>query len=290
MGTSVFKSEAAKARMADWYERFLAKINVPTESIFVQTSFGKSHVLAVGDSSKPPMVCFHSMMTSSAHLLSELQVLSRDFYLLGADIPGQSVQGIAEHLSYTDDTHSKWVGEVLDGLNLDAAHILGVSLGGFVARQFASNNPSRVKSLTLIVPGGIIQGSLIKGFSKMAWPMIKYRMRPTEKNLRPLVNNLITTWDDDWAHYIGNSFTDFNPYLKIPSLAKDYELTKLSMPVLIIGAEHDISFPGQAIIDRMKKLVPHVETELLIGAKHSPPTTPEFRKWLANRVTQFVKS
>lgn len=115
MESSVFKSEAAVARMADWYERFLAKIDVPTESVYVQTSFGRSHVLAVGDASKPPMVCFHSMMTSSAHLLSELQVLARDFYLLGADIPGQSVRGIADHLSYTDDSRSKWVGEVLDG-------------------------------------------------------------------------------------------------------------------------------------------------------------------------------
>jgi pimeloyl-ACP methyl ester carboxylesterase len=54
------------------------------------------------------------------------------------------------------------------GLNLQQVHLLGVSLGGFVARQFASAHPGRVKSLVLIVPAGIVQGSLVKGFEKMA--------------------------------------------------------------------------------------------------------------------------
>ena len=30
------------------------------------------------------------------------------------------------------------------------------------------------------------------------------------------------------------------------------------------------------------------ETELLADSKHSPPFTPEFRGWLADRVTRFL--
>lgn len=289
MGTPVFKSDAAKARLQRWYDRFMAKIDVQNESKVVETSFGSSHVLAAGDPSKPPMVCLHAMLTSSAHLLSELSLLARDYYLLAPDIPGQSVKGIPTRLSYTDDSHARWLREVVDGLKLSSFDLLGVSLGGFVSRQFATEYPERVKSLTLIVPAGIVQGSLVSGFSKMAWPMMKFRMNQSEKNLRGLLEHLVTTWDDDWSHYIGDSFLDFNPNMKIPPLATDVELSKLTMPVLVVATEHDISFPGEAVIDRLQGKIPNLQTELLKGAKHSPPTTPEFREWLYVLVSKHTE-
>lgn len=228
------------------------------------------------------------MLTSSAHLISELALLSEEFYLIAPDIPGQSVKGLPLRLSYKGNSHSAWLKEILDGLNLQDVHVLGVSLGGFIARQFASIYPERVLSLTLIVPAGIVQGSLIKGFSRMALPMIMYKLRSNENNLRRLVNNLITTWDEDWANYLGDSFNDFSPDFKIPPLATDEELKKLTMPCLIIGAENDISFPGNEVIMRSKNLIPNVETELIKGSRHSPPTTMEFRSWLKNRVKEFI--
>jgi pimeloyl-ACP methyl ester carboxylesterase len=99
-----------------------------------------------------------------------------------------------------------------------------------------------------------------------------------------LLEDLVTTWDDDWSHYIGDSFMDFNPNMKIPPLASDEELSRLIMPVLLIGAENDISFPGEALIARLQGKVFNLQTELLKGAKHSPPTTPEFREWLYESV------
>ena len=289
MSKEIFKNESAKKRMNEWYQRFLDRAGVPSKSKHISTSYGKSHVLTIGDSSNPPLVCLHSMLTSSAHLVSELAALSDAFYIIAPDIPGQSVKGLPVRLSYKDSSHSLWLKDVLDGLSLQHVHLLGVSLGGFVARQFASENPDRVASLVLIVPAGIVQGSLMKGFAKMALPMVMYKIRSSEKNLRKLVNNLITTWDDDWANYLGDSFNDFTPNLKIPPLASDDELKNLRMPCLVIGAEKDISFPGEQVIKRVKAHIPNVETELIEGSKHSPPTTPEFRRWLAERIKTFIR-
>ncbi|MDR9419232.1 alpha/beta fold hydrolase [Gracilimonas sp.] len=288
MADNIFKNKTAQNRMENWYQQFLDRANVETESVEVSTSFGSSHVLTAGDRSKPSLICLHAMMTSSAHLLSELARLLDHFYIIAPDLPGQSVKGLPKKLPYSDNSHAIWLQELLDGLNLEKVHLLGISLGGFVARQFASSNPKKVKSLVLIVPAGIVQGSLVKGFTKMALPMIKYKIRPSEKNLRNFVGHLITTWDEDWAKYLGDAFNDFNPNLKIPPLASKEELENLTMPCLVIGAEDDISFPGDKVIDRVKAHVPHVEAELLKGSKHSPPTTPEFRNWLATRIKSFV--
>lgn len=228
------------------------------------------------------------MLTGSAHILSELTVLADDFYIIAPDLPGQSAKGIPMQLSYNDDSHARWLGDILDGMNLTCTHLLGVSLGGFVARQFASQNPERVKSLSLLVPAGIAQGSLIKGFSKMAIPMMRYKFHPNEKNLRKLVKNLITTWDDDWAAYLGDAFNDFSLNLKIPPLASDDELRRLTMPCLVIGTNNDISFPGNQVIARVQDMIETIETELISNSNHAPPTTPEFRIWLAERLKRFI--
>lgn len=243
----------------------------------------------VGDSSNPPLVCLHAMMTSSAHLAAELGALLDRFYLILPDLPGQSVRGLPVHLPYSNDSHAQWLLEIFDELNLQKVPVLGVSLGGFVARQFAAFNPMRITSLILIVPAGIAQGSIIKGFAKMALPMMMYKISPTEKRLRKLVSHLITTWDDDWARYLGHSFNDFPTNLKIPPVASDEELENLNMPCLVIGAEDDISFPGEKVIERAEMHLPKVETELIKDSKHSPPTTPEFRNWLGFRVKTFIR-
>ncbi len=289
MSDKIFKNDDARKRMENWYERFLERVDGETNSIEISTSYGTNHILLAGDPSKTPLVCLHSMLTSSAHLVSELGTLLDRFYIIAPDLPGQSVRGLPMRLPYTDNSHAKWLREILDALNLKQTYLLGVSLGGFVARQFASNNPERVKSLILIVPAGIVQGSLIKGFAKMALPMIMYKIRPTEKRLRKLVNHLITNWDEDWGRYLGDSFNDFTTNLKIPPLASDEELIKMTMPCLVIGAENDISFPGHKVIERAKKHIPNVETELIRNSRHCPPTTPEFRNWLGERVKTFIK-
>ena len=78
--------------------------------------------------------------------------------------------------------------------------------------------------------------------------------------------------------------------MSVPRLSKTEEFAKLSVPVLVIGAEHDVSFPGHAVIERARQLFDkpqQLETELLVGVKHSPPTTDTFRAWLGERVNRF---
>lgn len=116
MDQSIFQNNDARHRLENWYVKFLERANVTTESRYVDTSHGKSHVLLAGDKSNPPLVCLHGSLTSSAHLLSELRLLTEHFYIIAPDLPGQSVRGVEKHLPLNNDSLSSWLIEVLDHL------------------------------------------------------------------------------------------------------------------------------------------------------------------------------
>jgi 2-hydroxy-6-oxonona-2,4-dienedioate hydrolase len=287
VGSKVFKSEAARERIAGWYDRFLARANVPVEHQTVATIHGPSHVLLAGDPSQAPLVCLHGALASSAHLLGELRPLVERYRLGLVDVPGQSVRAPEVRLPLTDDSFPRWLLEVLDGLGLGDIHLLGVSWGGNVAWRTAALAPDRVRRLVLMVPAGFVTGPVWAGITRMGLPLAMYRMFPNERRLHKFLGGLLTTWDDDWANYLGDAFRDYNLDMRVPPRATDAELRGLTMPTLVIGARDDLSFPGEKLIRRVTGRIPRVETELIDG-RHCPPTTPEFRAWTAERVARFL--
>lgn len=288
MPKTVWKDEAARVRLEQWYERFRRHIPVPVEGREVPTRHGPSHVLVGGPADGPPLVCLHAMRTGAAHLLSELGLLLDRFRVFAPDIPGQSVRAAQVRLPLNDDSYARWLLDVLDGLGLGAVNLFGVSWGGFVARQAATIAPERVSRLALLVPAGIVNGSHWKGLTRMAIPLLRYRLWGSERNLRRFLDPLLTTWDPDWAGFMGESLRDMPVDLRIPPLATDDELKRLTMPVLVLGASDDTSFPGGAMVQRVKAVLPHADAEVIPACKHCPPTTDEFRAWLAQRLGKFL--
>jgi pimeloyl-ACP methyl ester carboxylesterase len=290
MATVMWKDEAARERQVAWCEQFESRIPGQVERRTVETAWGPSSVLLTGDEAKPTLVALHAMRTSAAHLVSELGGLISDYRIIAPELPDQSVLGLQKRLPLNDDTLACWLAEVLDGLRIESADLLGVSWGGFVARLFASTYPERVRRLVLLVPAGIVNGSHITGLTKMAWPMLRYKIWPNEKNLRRLLDPLVTTWDETWMSYMADTLADLHFDMRIPPLARDEALRKLTMPTLVLGADQDISFPGPKLVKRVQSLVPNSETEVIAHCKHCPPWTDEFRSWLAERVGGFLRS
>lgn len=285
--SQIWKSHDGKLRLETWYERFLQKIDREVTSTQVPTRFGESHVLVTGPASAPPLVCLHAMRTGASFMLSEMGHALGHFRIYAPDLPGQSVRGLDRRLPLKDDSHANWLADVLEGLGLDKVNLFGVSWGGYVARNAASAMPERVARLGLMVPAGIANGSHVTGLVKMAWPMIRYRIKPSDANLRKLLEPILTTWDEDWAGFMATSLNDMKMDPRIPPLASDDALKKLTMPLLVLGGDQDISFPGEAIAKRLAQTTPHADVEVLKNCKHCTPCTPEFRTWLANRLVTF---
>lgn len=288
--STLFKNAEARERMLGWYERIRTDIPVPTTTQRVATSFGETHVLSAGPEDAPPLVILHGAMATSALLLRELVHLTDRFRVHAVDVLGQSVMSADTRLPVKGDAHARWLGEVLDGLALPSTLLLGVSWGGFVAQRFAAYAPDRVARLALLVPAGLVNGSALEGVTKLAWPMARFRWSPTENNRDRFLGNLLTTTDDDWRDYLNDAFQSYRMNMEVPPLARPSDFAALAAPVFVMAAEHDHSFPGERLLARAAELFPTLaHAELLAGAKHSPPTTPAFRRELGAKLLTFLE-
>ena len=284
----MFVDDAARARMAGWFETFRAAIAVPTVARVVDTPHGKTHVLVAGPEDAPPLVVLHGALATSAHVLPELGSLVERRRVYAVDVLGQSVMSDDRRLDVADDSYGTWLAAVCAGLSLAKTTVFGVSWGGFVALKLAKVAPALIDALVLLVPAGVVTGSAWSGFTKVGWPMLTYRLAPSPKRLERLAAGLFTSDDARWTTYFGDAVRSYRMDMRIPPLVKPEDVAGYQGPVLVLGADEDVSFPGTALLARAKELFPRAEIELLARCKHCPPVDDAFRARTAERVETFL--
>jgi 2-hydroxy-6-oxonona-2,4-dienedioate hydrolase len=262
MTSIMFVNEEKKALVREWADRFREKLG-STTSRSVETSFGATHVLVDGPEDGPPLVVVHGALASSAHVMGELGPLRKTRRVYAIDVVGQSVLSEDRRIDVRGDDYGRWIVEVTKALGLASFDLYGVSWGGFVALRAARLAGHTLKHLVLLVPAGVVAGSAWVGFREVGWPMLTYRWFPNKARLERVAAGLFTTPDPDWLAWFGDAVLAYKLDMRVPPRATPEELAEVKCPVLVFGGEHDSSFPGQALIDRMKVLLPQAETELL---------------------------
>lgn len=285
--STMFKDAKARAVIESAYNRFRSTIPGATHSRSVKTRHGDTHVLVAGRPDAPPLVLVHGALASSAHATAELGPLLERHCVYAPDVIGQSVKSADARMPLVGPAYGEWLVDVLDGLELAAPLVYGVSWGGFASLKLAAFAPSRIDKLVLLVPAGIVNGSVWQGLRQVGIPLALYRMFPSEARLRKFVGAMVSTLDDAWVEYFGEALQSYKLDIRPPPLFDVNELAAFDRPTLVFAADRDVSFPGEVLLARMRTLVPHAETELLENSRHSPPTDDAFRRRMAERITAF---
>jgi 2-hydroxy-6-oxonona-2,4-dienedioate hydrolase len=282
---SIYASPGAREGLAAWYPRFRAKIAAPTAERTVPTRFGDTHVLVGGPEGAPPVLLFHGAMATSAHVMVEVQPLLSRFRVYAPDVLGHSPMSADARPAL--DRYGDWATDVLDGLGLDRVALIAVSYGGFVGLRLLAAAPARVSRASLIVPAGIVSGSIWDGMVRVGVPMAMYRWFPSEARLRAFVEPQFTRWDDDWGHWLGEAVRGFKLDFRVPPLAKPEDLRGFTAPVQVFAASDDVHFPGPALLERARLVLPNVVDAELLECKHAPPFEAAFRERLSARIAGF---
>jgi len=272
MSKSLYSSPEAKQKIMEIYDEKLHSLPIEQSSKYVETAFGKTHMVLAGNPQNPPLVLLHGANAGAPIALESMVEFTKDYYVYAIDIVGQPNRSAETVIPMKTDEYGRWLNEVLDKLELKNVPIIAVSLGGLVSYKAAIlDNTHRISKLILLVPAGIVNGNPLVGLFQVFYPMKRYMQTQKDKFLYKFLDALFTEEDEYAVKSLSQIFLHFTmDFSPIPTLKKS-EGEKIKIPVYIIGADQDKFFPGKKMIKQVAKVFPTLQQTLLLeNSKHVP--------------------
>lgn len=261
---SVFKSREMREKILGRYNQILGAI--PFEKKYVETSFGKTFVLAAGAPGNPPVILLHGSCANSAFWFGEMTALSPTHRVLAVDILGEAGNSAENRLDLHGDGYADWLNELMGALSIGAAAVAGNSLGGFLALGLAAKYPARVSKLALISAGGLA------GVNRA--PLERAKSGGT-LTIDPSLSGGAALPPEVVA-FVNLILSGFLPIAEELPVVPDEGLARLSMPVLAVYGEKDVMLDSRAAAERLRARVPHARVVWLEGAGHVIPDAAEY--------------
>jgi pimeloyl-ACP methyl ester carboxylesterase len=208
----------------------------------------------------------------------------------------QSVDLIApEHPGYGETEMPEWLDgfddlvihydTLLDALELERVHLVGYSLGGWIAAELAVFHPRRFDSLTLITPIGLrIPGKPLGDVFAMDPERLFMTMFNDPANAAQVLPDIESL--DEIEHQFGEAATlarlAWNPRFD-PKLER--RLARVTCPTLVVRAEHDRMVPDE-MAERYAELITGARIETVPGTGHA--LIVEQPEKTANVISSFI--
>ena len=265
---SIYKSDEGERAIKDRYAQFLSHWPVPNQQLRVPTREGETFVIASGPESAPPLILLHGTAFNSTMWMGDIAAWAPHFRVYAIDIIGDAGMSAASRPSYTSEAHALWLDDVLSALNIGHASFVGISLGGWIALDYAIRRAARVTSLVLIAPGGIASKKVLI----WALPLLLLgswgRKKMTEKISGPRPATPSPA-HQAVAEFSGIVFKNMKPRTKSFPTFSDESLRKLAMPVMAILGGKDVFIDSKRVKARLESNVPNIRIDYLPDARHA---------------------
>ncbi len=175
--------------------------------------------------------------------LPYMDVLAEQHALIVPEHPGFGGKPMPPWLDRLSDMANFYL-DVIDELNLTGVHLVGTSLGGWIAAELAHRSSAKLASLTLVGAAGLrvpgVEGVDI--FLRSEEQGLRDRFHDTGRADEAIARILSPATEDvRLANAIAIARVAWNPRLHDPHLAK--WLHRIKVPTSIIWGEHDRLFP-----------------------------------------------
>ncbi|HUA21669.1 MAG TPA: alpha/beta hydrolase [Bryobacteraceae bacterium] len=284
---SIYKSREAERAVRERYAEILKQWPVPCRHLRVPTREGETFVIASGAETAPPLLVFHGSVSNSASSMFDVAVWAAHFRVYAVDMIGEPGFSPPSRPKLASDAHALWLDDVLRGLALERASILGVSLGGWLALDYATRRPERVESLAVLCPGGVGRQKL--GFRLKAIPLLRMGRWGTRRLSKMILGGAPANLASQppavqaFVHFVSlvhQSTRSRN--VKLPVFS-DEALQRLDMPLLAIMGGKDVLLDSAETKRRLEANVQGAEVRYL-------PETGHFIPGQAAVILDFLRS
>jgi 3-oxoadipate enol-lactonase len=241
---------------------------------FAPTDNGRLYYQVAG--SGDAVVLIHGNAGDHRHWNNQFEYLASRFLVIRYDVRGYGRSSVPVLGSPYSDSAD--LAQLLDYLNIEAAHIVGWSFGSGVAFDFATMFPERTKSLVSVGPwvNGYSSEAVDDLFNQMGVVADAVAEGGAAAGSNAFVDVVLgdTIFDDsasDFMRFVGSeyswwAFSNPNQALALePSAAS--VLSEMTVPVLVITAEHDLPVCRE-VGDLIDSAVPNSQQVVLEDTGH----------------------
>jgi pimeloyl-ACP methyl ester carboxylesterase len=266
----IYKSEAGRNAVESRYREALRRWPVPHRQLAVPTRHGDTFVIVSGESNLTPVVLFHGSGTNSSMWMHDVAEWARRYKVYAVDMIGEPGLSAPSRPRFESDAYVEWLDDVWDHLGIASASIVGVSLGGWLALEYAVKRPARVRSLSLVSPSGIgAQRSMTLVKAGLLLMLGPWGVR---KSLTLVTGR--ASLPREVTESLLLRFRHFRPRMDTLPIRTDEELASLTMPVQVFVGGKDALIRSSETRDRLERAAPNVRVTYLDDAGHVlPPQT-----------------
>jgi hypothetical protein len=268
----VYKDEIGQKKIYDFYDKALAELKVNYEEQFVETSFGITHLLVIGDKSKPPVFTLHGGNGMNPLNIKLFLPLINDFCIYAPDVIGMPGKSAPYRMNPKNDDYGLWINEIMEKQNLASAAFAVSSYSSAMLLSFAKIHPEKISKAVLLVPSGIAHGPIIPILYKQMLPFVTYAIKPTRERLKKAFEPMMTEEAEVWYEFFNLILTAYKMELRSPREFKKNEMLNFRAPLFIIPAKADIFFPPKQVLSKAKRIFSSSVSieEKIIDGKHLP--------------------
>jgi pimeloyl-ACP methyl ester carboxylesterase len=295
----LYKSEEGFNAIMAWYESLVEQIEIPCNSQYVETRFGRTHMLVCGPEDAEPLVLVQAVAGNAPLWRNQLPALAQHFRVYALDTVGQPGLSDPNPPSYIEakSEFSDWLTDVLDELNIEKSHFAGVSAGGWQIMRLAAEHPERVNKLVMLSPMGV-------SHARLPWKIWVTKVLSKKRSTNQLEDDLTAksvrspsakgsfgSFDRQLArgmalctrHFrIDRSLGVYNDSTQKVSIVKGLKVLKrfflsdtkqaiksVQSESLVIFGEHEILYDPYKVSKRVESLIPNVTAKVIPEAGHA---------------------
>jgi pimeloyl-ACP methyl ester carboxylesterase len=265
-----FRNERARGRWLAGYDSTIAGWPVTGDALDVPTRFGPTRAYRYGPSDGMPIVLLSGIGGCALGWVYSVGPLSHANPVYAVDPIGGAGRSVQTAPLRDVDDLVAWLIELLDGLDVPAARLVGYSYGGWYALHTARKAPDRVVSLTMVESGGFAPigvrhylWGLPAGLALLGPPATRRlaaRWLHTPSLLR--VEDLSVSVQATYQYR--GQLPPMRPF-------SDEELHAVATPTLVLLGEKSSLHRSSLVKQRVEPLMPNATVEIIPGVGHSLP-------------------
>jgi pimeloyl-ACP methyl ester carboxylesterase len=247
---------------------------------YIEAAGARLRVKETGPRDAPAVILLHGFGSSLDTWDAWAAALDSKYRVIRFDLPGFGLTGPDPTHDYTDQRSLAVLAALMDRLGVQRASLIGNSLGGKIAWNFAVAYPERIEKLVLVSPDGFAS----PGFEYGKKPDVPWVMKLLPYALpRPMLRMNLAVAYADKTRLTDATLTRYEDMMRAPGdraamlermqqvLLHDPEplLRRIQAPTLILWGEQDGMIPFSNAADYLRD-IPQAKLVALPGLGHVP--------------------